>query len=34
MDEVGEKFDVTIKGQIIGFNIATEEKVQKLMKEL
>jgi len=34
MNEDEDKFDVTIKGQITGFNIATEERVQKLGKEL
>jgi len=34
VNEGEEKFDVTIKGQIVGFNIATEERVQKLGKEL
>ena len=34
MSEGEELFDVTIKGQITGFNLATTERVLKLEKEL
>ena len=34
MSEDEEKFDVTIKGQITGFNIATTQRVLNLEKEL
>lgn len=34
MSEGEENFDVTIKGQISGFNIATTERVLKIDKEL
>ena len=34
MVESEEKFDVTIKGQIIGYSIATTKKVLTLEKEL
>lgn len=34
MSEDEDKFDVTIKGQITGYQIATIERVQKLEKEI